>query len=85
MHFMELGLGYGPAWMPAAGFAFAILMLWSIFWKGVALWHSARRGEHIWFIVLMIINTAGLLEIVYLLFVAKIPFRNLLSEHSQKQ
>lgn len=45
-----------------------VLVAWSILWKGFALWKSARRGESAWFIVLLIINTAGILEIAYLFF-----------------
>lgn len=44
------------------------IVIWSIPWKGFALWKSARRGESIWFIVLLLINTAGILEILYLFF-----------------
>ena len=43
-----------------------VLLAWSLFWKGLALWKSARRGEKWWFIVLLVINTVGLLEILYL-------------------
>jgi hypothetical protein len=42
------------------------MILWSLFWKGLALWHSARRNESWWFLALLIINTGGILEIVYL-------------------
>ncbi|OHA58926.1 MAG: hypothetical protein A2571_00925 [Candidatus Vogelbacteria bacterium RIFOXYD1_FULL_44_32] len=58
-----------------AGFiwsAILMLVIWSVVWKAVALWHAAKRGEKIWFIALMFINTAGLLEIIYLALVAKI-------------
>lgn len=48
------------------------IMLWSLFWKGLALWHSSRRKEPIWFVVLLIVNTAGILEIVYLFVIAKL-------------
>lgn len=39
---------------------------WTIAWKGVALWHAARRGEKPWFVALLIVNTVGILEILYL-------------------
>lgn len=39
---------------------------WTIAWKGAALWRAARRGEKPWFIALLIVNTVGLLEILYL-------------------
>lgn len=42
------------------------LILWSLLWKGFALWKSARRGESVWFIILLLVNTAGILDIMYL-------------------
>jgi len=42
-----------------------------IFWKGIALWKSARHKQTTWFIVLLIANTIGILEILYLLFFQK--------------
>ncbi len=46
-----------------------IFYVWCIFWKGVALWRSAKLGQRNWFVVILILNslTFGLLEIVYLL------------------
>jgi len=46
-------------------------LLWSIFWKGFALWKSAGKKQLIWFIVLMVLNTGGLLEIAYIFFLNK--------------
>lgn len=40
--------------------------VWSMFWKGLALWRSARLGSKKWFIVLLVLNTVGILEILYL-------------------
>ena len=37
--------------------------------KGYALWHAARRSEKGWFIALFILNTLGILDLVYLYFV----------------
>lgn len=45
---------------------FGLLALWSIPWKGWALWRSARLGQKPWFIALLVLNTAGILEIIYL-------------------
>ncbi|MDD2420887.1 MAG: DUF5652 family protein [Heliobacteriaceae bacterium] len=44
------------------------LVLWSLVWKGFALWHSARNDQRGWFVALLVINTVGLLEIIYLAF-----------------
>jgi len=56
-----------------------VFILWSIFWKGLALWHAARRGQYWWFLILLVVNTAGILEIIYLFFVAKIRWAELFS------
>jgi hypothetical protein len=47
-------------------FALVPLLLWSAFWKALALWHSARRVDTVWFVVFVVVNTAGILEIAYL-------------------
>jgi methionyl-tRNA synthetase len=44
----------------------AVILVWSIVWKGLALWRAARTGSKPWFIVLLIVNTVGILEILYL-------------------
>jgi methionyl-tRNA synthetase len=46
--------------------------LWSLFWKGTALWRAARNGDGIWFIIMLLVNTLGILEIIYLFGVAKV-------------
>jgi len=48
-----------------------LLMLWTLPWKAVALWKAARRGEKIWFIVLLVVNTLAILEILYIFIFSK--------------
>ncbi|MBX4192389.1 DUF5652 family protein [Candidatus Parcubacteria bacterium] len=55
------------------------VVVWTIFWKGLALWHSARRGQCWWFLILMFVNTLGILEIIYLFGVAKLKLNELFS------
>ena len=43
-----------------------VVAVWTVIIKGFALWHAARSGQKGWFIALLIINTLGILEIVYL-------------------
>jgi len=43
-----------------------LAIVWSLIWKGVALWKSARKNSVPWFIVLLIVNTLGILEILYI-------------------
>ncbi|MEW6063507.1 MAG: DUF5652 family protein [Nanoarchaeota archaeon] len=49
----------------------ALVIIWSIIWKGIALWKSARNNQKAWYVVLLIVNTAGILEIIYLLLFQK--------------
>ena len=48
-----------------------LLIVWSFIWKGIALWKCGRNNQLGWYIVLLIINTAGILEILYILFFQK--------------
>jgi len=48
-----------------------LVIAWSVLWKGIALWHAARNNQLAWYVFLIIVNTAGILEIVYLLFFRK--------------
>lgn len=49
-------------------FLFIILIIWSLIWKGLALWKAARKGEKFWFIIFLVLNTVGIFEILYLYF-----------------
>jgi len=48
-----------------------IAIVWVMPWKAVALWRSARNGSVPWFIVLLIFNTLGILEILYIFWFGK--------------
>ena len=47
------------------------LAAWVIVWKGLALWKAARNGSKPWFVALLILNTVGILEIIYIFFFSK--------------
>ena len=51
--------------------AIILAAAWTIPWKGVALWRAARRGEKIWFIVMLVVNTQAILEILYIFVFSK--------------
>jgi len=40
--------------------------LWVLPWKGIALWQASRRSNKFWFILILIVNTFGILEILYI-------------------
>ncbi len=51
------------------------VLLWSVVWKGLALWFAARNGHRWWFCIILVVNTLGILEIIYIFGVAhkKLP------------
>lgn len=61
---------YGPLPNFPVGFLL-VLAVWSLFWKGLALWKSAKNNQKYWFVALLIISGGGILEIIYLAFFQK--------------
>jgi hypothetical protein len=78
MNALNLGslVGLGAA----AGPWLLFLLVWSVFWKGLALWHAGRRGHAWWFVIILLLNTVGILEIIYLFVVLKLGFSDLFSK-----
>lgn len=48
-------------------FLYFVVLAWSMIWKGIALWKAGNNNQIIWFIILFLVNTMGILEIIYLL------------------
>ena len=46
------------------------VIVWALFWKGYALWTAAQHHQKKWFIVILLLNTFGILEIIYIFKVA---------------
>jgi methionyl-tRNA synthetase len=44
----------------------AIVGFWTLTWKGLALYRAGANRNVAWFIVLLVVNTLGILEILYL-------------------
>ncbi len=55
-----------PVW------AMMVVLIWSLIWKGLALWKSARQKQPVWFVILLVVNTMGLLEILYIFIFSKL-------------
>ena len=51
---------------PLGAIVILLLVIWSLAWKGVALWKAAGNKHLIWYICMLIFNTAGILEIIYI-------------------
>ncbi|MFA5871180.1 MAG: DUF5652 family protein [Parcubacteria group bacterium] len=53
------------------GWIIALAAVWTISWKGVALWRAARRSNLVWFIILLVVNTLAILEIIYIFAISR--------------
>lgn len=61
----------GGQMSPGFMFLYAVSIIWTIIWKGIALWRSAKNDDKYWFVALLVINTLGILEICYIYFFSK--------------
>ena len=48
-----------------------LITLWTLPWKGIALWKAAQQHDKWWFIALLVINTLAILEILYIFIFSK--------------
>ena len=48
-----------PQWL------LVIVILWEVLWKGLSMWRAALRKHKVWFIALLLLNTLGILQIIY--------------------
>ena len=58
-------------WLEAASLVLWPLVGISVPLKAVALWKAARRNHVVWFIILTVVHTVGILEVIYIFLVAK--------------
>ncbi|MBX4195995.1 DUF5652 family protein [Candidatus Pacearchaeota archaeon] len=49
-----------------------VVLIWVLAWKGFALWKAGRRNQPVWFVALLVVNTLGLLEILYIFLFSEI-------------
>ena len=63
--------GGTPQISPIIGY---IILIWSIILKGLALWRAAKYDQRNWFVAILVLQTIGILEIIYLFKFAKKRF-----------
>lgn len=56
---------------PGLRLVLLLALVWTLIWKGLALWRAGQNGQSLWFVVLFVVNTLGILDIVYLLWFAR--------------
>ncbi|HDR91123.1 MAG TPA: hypothetical protein ENN75_02620 [candidate division Zixibacteria bacterium] len=70
-------MDYSPELIGGLGagliFLIGLLALAEVILKAIGMWKAARRTQTVWFVCLLIFNTAGILPIIYLLTGGKKP------------
>ena len=52
-----------------------VLSIWTLIWKGLALWKASKKNSIPWFVIILVVNTIGILEILYLFIFSKMSFK----------
>ncbi len=56
---------------PWMAITFGVLMIWDVIWKGIGLWKACRNKQLGWFIAILVVNSLGILPIVYVMWFQK--------------
>ena len=49
------------------GLLLPLLLIFDLVLKGIALWFAARNKQKVWFVSLLIVNSLGILPLIYLM------------------
>jgi methionyl-tRNA synthetase len=52
-----------PGWIIAL---LVVLGIWEAVWKAIALWRAGNDRNLLWFVLMFVLNTLGILEIIYI-------------------
>jgi len=65
-------------------FALLVIAAWTLIWNGLGLWQAAKNKQKVWFIVILVLNTIGLLPIIYLIWFKPREANNRKEANNQK-
>ncbi|MEK6757962.1 MAG: DUF5652 family protein [Nanoarchaeota archaeon] len=49
-----------------------VIIIWEVVWKLIAMWKAAKNNSSIWFVVLAVVNSVGILPILYIFLFSKV-------------
>lgn len=62
-----------------------VILIWTLIWKGWALWKAAGKKDKIWFVILFVFNTIGIIEILYIFIFSKMEKLNFSTKKSKNE
>ncbi|MFA5061178.1 MAG: DUF5652 family protein [Candidatus Pacearchaeota archaeon] len=51
---------------PALTLLILVVVIWDAVWKIIGSWRAGRNNQPVWFVFILILNTIGILPIIYL-------------------
>lgn len=48
-----------------------LAIVWTLLWKVYSVWTASKKNDKKWFVALVILNTLGILDMIYVFGVAK--------------
>lgn len=51
-----------------------IILIWSAVWKLLAMWKAAKKDSWIWFVAFALLNTVGILPILYIYVLSEVDW-----------
>lgn len=69
----NMNFNNGFEWHPGFGLIIPFV-LFDLILRGFALWKSARKNQNVWFIALLLVNSVGILPLIYLVFNREVVF-----------
>ena len=48
-----------------------LVAIWDAVWKAIGMWKAARNRQRYWFVALLLVNSVGILPIIYIKFFQK--------------
>jgi methionyl-tRNA synthetase len=58
---------FGTAGIPGWIIALVVVLgIWEAVWKAIALWRAGNDRNLLWFVLMFVLNTLGILEIIFI-------------------
>ena len=58
-------------WLMIAIVGIPLLFIWCLVWKAWGLWRAAKNDSKLWFVILLLVHTLGLLDILYIFLIGR--------------
>lgn len=69
--FMTFIMPVGNLMWVSVLFMILAIVVWETVWKGLGLWKAAQNKDKVWFVLILLLNTIGILPIIYLYVISK--------------